>query len=564
MTYQILFKPENKKIKIEESLSILEAALKNGIHINAQCQSKGVCGKCKIILKEGIVNENEKALELLTKEERKNNYHIACLTYPKSDIVVEVPEEARLSDHQIISSEVKIEKKKKVKKFAGAAIDIGTTTVSAYLIDLKTREIVDSASMFNKQITYGADVLSRIEYSKKEHGLEQLNKAVIDTINELLAKLFVPENFESGNADLKYLGKIVISGNTTMTYLLIKRNPEEIQKNIQIDAFRQPYYLKAQKFGINAGRTTDLYITPGVGSYVGGDIIADIIATGIHKSEDVSLLIDVGTNGEIVLGNKEWLMVSSTSAGPAFEGTSTKCGMRATSGAIDKVEINKNDDFDVHYRVLNNTKPRGICGSGFIHLIPELFLNNIIDYKGKFAKEVIEKSELVKIRKTKVIDDLGNEIDAKLPEFIVACGNETSTGHDISINEKDIENIIMTKAAIYAGVSTMTKVGISLDEVSKVYIAGGFGYYMNIEKSIILGLLPDIDKDKFEFIGNGSLKGASMILNSNEKKKEAEDVANNATYFDFSTDALGEFTEEYMKAMFIPHQDPDRFPSVVH
>ena len=231
MRYKIKFEPENKEAEIKNNETILEAALKNGIHINAQCQGKGVCGKCKIILKEGIVSEKETAKELLTPGEKNNNYHIACLTYPKSDLVVDIPTESQLSDHQIVSSEVKIEKnKKKVKKFAGVAIDIGTTTVSAYLIDLKTGEIIDKHSIFNKQITYGGDVLSRIEYSKKEHGPEQLNKAIIETINHLIEKLFIPENFESGKSDLKYLGKIVVSGNTTMIYLLIKRNPEEIQK----------------------------------------------------------------------------------------------------------------------------------------------------------------------------------------------------------------------------------------------------------------------------------------------------------------------------------------------
>ncbi|ODS38934.1 hypothetical protein BEH94_06365 [Candidatus Altiarchaeales archaeon WOR_SM1_SCG] len=254
MEYKIKFEPENREVEIRNNETILEAALKNGIHINAQCQGKGVCGKCKIILKEGIVNEKETAKELLTLVEKNNYYHIACLTYPESDLVVEVPKEAQLSDHQIISSEVKIEKKDKVKKFAGVAVDIGTTTVSAYLIDLRTGEIVESASVFNKQITYGADVLSRIEYSKKEHGLERLNKAIIETINELIEKLFVPGNFESGDADLKFLGKMVVSGNTTMTYFLIKRNPEEIQKNIQIDAFKQSYYLKAQKLGISCSQ----------------------------------------------------------------------------------------------------------------------------------------------------------------------------------------------------------------------------------------------------------------------------------------------------------------------
>ena len=568
MEYKVKFKPENREVRIKDNETILEAALKNGIHINATCQGKGVCGKCKLILKQGIVKEKEKADELLTEEEIEKNYHIACLTYPKSDLVFEIPDESRLSEHQIVNTELYIgEKKNRVKKFAGIAIDIGTTTVSAQLIDLKSGEVVDKHSIFNKQITYGGDVLSRIEYAKKEHGLEQLNNAVVWTINKLIEKLFIPENFESGNADLKYLGKIVVSGNTTMIYLLIKRNPGEIQKNVQIPEFRHPYYLKAKKLRVNSGKTTDLYITPGIGSYVGGDVVADIIATGIHKQKQICLIIDVGTNGEIALGNKEWLMVASTSAGPAFEGTSTACGMRATTGAIDKIEISQiknkwNVDFDVRYGVLGNAKPAGICGSGFIHLIPELFLNNIIDYKGKFIKSFIEKSSRIRVRTAELSDDPGNKMEMETLEFIIAYADETSTGRIISITEKDIENIIMTKAAIYAGASTMTKVGISLDEIEKVYIAGGFGYYMDIEKSIILGLLPDIDRDKFKFIGNGSLEGSHRILTSDERKREAEDVAKKATYFDLSTAALGEFTEEYMKAMFIPHQDPDRFPSV--
>ena len=551
--YKIRFYHGNKEAGVSENETILEAALRNGVHINSSCHGKGVCGKCKIILKGGEVSVREEAGKLLTDDDRRNGYHIACLTYPKSDLTVEIPEESRLSEHQIVN-EIKIQRtENKVHKFAGVAVDVGTTTVSAYLIDLKTGNVVDGHSLFNKQITYGEDVLTRIEYSKKENGMEDLNSAVIKTINKLIEKLFDDENFESKKADIKYLAKMVISGNTTMTYLLIKRNPAEIQRNVQIEDFRQSYSFKAKKLGITASQTTDLYITPGVGSYVGGDIVADIIATGIHKSDETCLIIDVGTNGELVLGNKDWLISASTSAGPAFEGTSTKFGMRATSGAIDKIKIEReNGDFNVHYSVINNDKPGGICGSGLIHLIPELFLNKIIDYKGKFIKN----SD--KVRKSSRFKTGVDEI----PEFVIAFANETSIKRDIIITEKDIENIIMTKAAIYAGVSTMTKVGVPLGDISRVYIAGGFGYHMDIEKSIILGLLPDIDVNKFEFIGNGSVKGSHMILISDEKRKEAEEVAKKATYFDLSTDALGEFTGEYINAMFIPHRNPDRFLSV--
>ncbi|ODS40263.1 MAG: hypothetical protein A7315_09145 [Candidatus Altiarchaeales archaeon WOR_SM1_79] len=539
--YKIKFLPEDKDCEIKGDDSILETAVKNGIHINASCQGKGICGKCKIILKEGAVEQRERALEFLTKEELNKGYYIACLTYPKDDIEILIPPESRLSEHQMVE-DIKFEKKEKVKNFAGIAIDIGTTTVAAYLVDLQTGNIVDTASSFNKQMSYGEDVLSRIEYSKKESGLEKLNTVVIETINKLIEKLIIRENFEN-EANINRISKIAVSGNTTMTYLLTKRDPHVIQKNIQIDDFKRSYYLKAKKLGIRSSRTTDLYITPGIGSYVGGDIIADIIACDMHNSDEVCLMIDVGTNGEIALGNREWLLVASTSAGPAFEGPSTKYGMRATAGAIDNVTI---EGDDVRYGVINNDKPRGICGSGLIHLISELFLNEIIDYKGKF------------IIKNKRIKTGGNGI----PEFVVVFGDETDIGGDIVITEKDIENVIMTKAAIYAGAATLTKVGVSLDEVRKVYIAGGFGYHMDIEKSIVLGLLPDLDVDKFEFIGNGSAKGSCLILTNNEKRKEAEEIAKKATYFDLSTDALGEFTEEYMSAMFIPHQDLDRFPSV--
>jgi len=270
---------------------------------------------------------------------------------------------------------------------------------------------------------------------------------------------------------------------------------------------------------------------PGISGYVGGDIVGDILTSGMNNSAGISMLIDIGTNGEIVLGNKDWLVTCSTSAGPAFEGGSVSCGIRAGIGAIERIEIK---DGVLHYATIGNEKPIGICGSGLIDLVAQLFIHGLLNHEGRFTGES--------------------------REYTVVPKEESGTGGDIVLTESDVENIILSKAALYAGAASLTKIGIPFHELENIYIAGDFGYHLNMENAIAIGLLPDIPEKGYRFIGNGSLKGALLALTDEEKRKEADRIAAKATYIDLSTDKG--FGKEYMDALFLPHKDQTRFPNV--
>ena len=561
MEYLIEFYPDNKKIRIDDSHSILDALTELGIHITSLCNGQSTCGKCRVIVGEGKVKTGD--TKLLTKKEREDNYYLACKTYPCSDLKVIIPDESTIGEHKILEHAQGIKKEALGSKSAGIAVDIGTTTVVAYLVDLENNKIVDSVSGYNKQMIHGGDVLTRINYAG-EYGVEKLSRLIVETINGLIETLMK----ERSGAIIE---KMALAGNTAMTYMLLNKDPTILKKDQDLDEFKDPHRTGADQLGIkSAGGLGDIYTLPGIGSYVGGDIVGDIIASGMHNSEKVSMLIDVGTNGEIVIGNKDWLVTCSTSAGPAFEGGETGCGMRATTGAIEKIKIKKPDGtgdehgakegqgtnkdhgtsngHSVEYATVHSDKPRGICGSGFIDLLAELFLNDILDHNGKFHS-------------TGTGIETGRVRDGEFGrEFLVVSGDETATGKDIVLTEKDIEGIMFSKAAIYAGASTLTTLGVSFGELDRIYVAGGFGYHLDVEKAIVLGLLPDLPKEKFEFIGNGSASGAYLVLTDDEKRKEAEDVARKTTYFDLSGDKT--FNEEYMAALAIPHRDITLFPSV--
>jgi uncharacterized 2Fe-2S/4Fe-4S cluster protein (DUF4445 family) len=527
--YLIEFYPDGKRIRICKGKSILDASVALGIYLTSVCNGSGTCGKCRVIVEEGDVRSEETGL--LTKKERGENYYLACRTYPVSDLKVMIPQESRLGTHQILEHAHGIEKEPLAGKEVGIAVDLGTTTVVAYLVDLSNNKIVDSASAYNKQMIHGEDILTRINYAER-HGVEKLNKLIVETVDGLIEKLTKDRNGIG-------IGEISVAGNTTMTYMLLNKNPGIIKKNLDLEEFKTAYLVDPKKLGIGCGGK--LYSLPGIASYVGGDIVADIISSGMYKSEDVSMLIDVGTNGEIVMGNRDWLVACATSAGPAFEGGEVGCGMRATTGAIEEIKIRENHD--VEYATIHNDKPRGICGSGFIDLIADLFLNRIIDHNGKFS-----------VATDRIRDgEYGSE-------FVVVYGGETATGKDIVITEKDIEGIMLSKAAIYAGASTLTKIGVSFENLERIYVAGGFGYYLDVEKAIVIGLLPDLPGKRFEFIGTGSAKGAYMALIDGGVRGKAEEIARKTTYYDLST--VKDFSEEYMAALYLPHRDEKLFPSV--
>ena len=426
---------------------------------------------------------------------------------------------------------------KKVPQY-GLAVDIGTTTVVVYLVDLADGKLIDAASTYNSQIRFGDDVITRI-VNATEHGeMEKIHRAVISDINELVSVLFLNHGIDKESVDC-----LVVAGNTTMTHLFLNLDPSFIREAPYIPTANTFPLSHAGELGlIRLKRNVPVYSFPCVASYVGGDIVAGVLAARVHRNEELTIFIDIGTNGEIVLGNSEWMMSAACSAGPCFEGSGIKHGMRATSGAIEGVKIDPGT-LDVEIRIIGNdaTLPVGICGSGMIDAIAELFITGILNQKGKLQKE----------RCSRVRDGEDG------PEFVIHYGEKK----DIVLTEPEIENIIRAKAAIYAGFSTLLKeAGLTFDDVRHVYIAGGFGKFLNIERAIMIGLLPEMPRERFRYMGNTSVTGAYLCLLSRKLRAEAEEISRKITYVELSVS--GSFMDEYMSGLFIPHTNIDAFPSV--
>jgi uncharacterized 2Fe-2S/4Fe-4S cluster protein (DUF4445 family) len=338
---------------------------------------------------------------------------------------------------------------------------------------------------------------------------------------------------------------VVLSGNTTMIHLLLGIEPRYIRREPYIPSISSFPILKAGHVGLKVNPTAAVFVMPGPAGYVGGDIVSGLIYTGFHREAPVTLFIDVGTNGEIVLGNNEWLMTASCSAGPAFEGGGIRWGMRAEEGAIEKITIDP-DTLAPTFSVVGEVPPRGICGSGMIDLLSEMFLTGIIQPTGKFN-----------------VDDDHPRItkDGDETAYILAYAHETSVDKDILFLESDIDNLIRSKGAVYAGFRVLlNQTGMDFSMIDRLIITGGFGQYLDLEKAVTIGLLPDIDRSKFQYLGNSSIGGAYMALLSKTYRKEAIDISNRMTYVDFSSN--NQFMDEFTSAMFIPHTDLNAFPSV--
>jgi uncharacterized 2Fe-2S/4Fe-4S cluster protein (DUF4445 family) len=422
------------------------------------------------------------------------------------------------------------------------AVDIGTTSNVVYLVDLSTGQFIDSASAYNAQISCGEDIISRILYAKKEGGLEHLQRLVVGTINELLQQLAERNNFDPSE-----IYAMTVAGNTTMIHLLLALDPAFIRLEPYIPTVTHPLPVRASELGIHICPEATVDCLPGVGAYVGADITAGVLSSGMSKTEKLTLFIDIGTNGEIVLGNADWLISCACSAGPAFEGAGVRSGMRATVGAIEEVWINA-DTYEPKYSVIGDVPPRGICGSGLISLLGEMFVTGVIDKSGRLNRTLDTK----RIR----LGELG-------PEYVVAWAKETrQQKEDIVITEVDISNLIRAKGAIYAGFSVLTtSVGIALADVEEVLIGGAFGKYIDIEKAVQIGLLPDMPWERFKYLGNTSVLGAFIALLCREGRREVIEIGKKMTYLELSAD--NRFMEEFTSALFLPHTDTTAFPSVM-
>jgi uncharacterized 2Fe-2S/4Fe-4S cluster protein (DUF4445 family) len=426
----------------------------------------------------------------------------------------------------------------------GAAIDIGTTTVTVWLVDLITGQVVAQVAQYNQQIARGEDVVSRIVFAGKNGGGDQLRNLVLETINELLDQACkrVKAEVPVKTADIL---KAVVVGNSTMIHLLLGLPAENIRTMPFITAVNHIPSLTGREVGLAIHPDGTVDCLPGVASYVGADISAGVLSSGMHETEKVTLFMDVGTNGEIVLGSREWLVTCACSAGPAFEGAGVIHGMRATKGAIEDIWIN-GETQKPSFRVIGGVKPRGLCGSGLIALLAEMFLTGVIDKSGNFNSSL----GTPRIRQ----GEHGWE-------YVIAWQAETSLGSDLVITHVDVDNLLRAKAAIYAGFTILAdSVGIPLEWVEQVLIGGSFGKYINVEKAIQIGLLPDLPWERFQFLGNTAVRGAYHALLDQQARLQVREIASRMTYIELSAD--NNFYEAFMSALFLPHTDLSRFPTV--
>ncbi len=422
----------------------------------------------------------------------------------------------------------------------GLAIDIGTTSNVVYLVDLITGDVVQQAADYNGQIKRGEDVISRIIYASKGDGLQELQSLVLGTLNKLIGRVCRRQGI-----DPTEVHKAVVAGNSTMIHLFLALPPQSIRLEPYVTTVNQVPTMRAVEIGLAINPEATVDCLPGVASYVGADITAGVVSSGMTNVGDITLFIDVGTNGEMVLGDGSWLITCACSAGPAFEGAGVVDGMRATRGAIEEVWIN-GTTYEPTYRVIGGGKPRGICGSGLISLLAEMFITGVVDKSGNFNHTL----DTPRIRQ-------GEHGD----EYVVAWASETDHGRDIVITRPDIDNLLRAKAAIYAGFASLAQsVGVSMSDVSQMFIGGAFGQYLNVEKSVQIGLLPDMPWDKFHFLGNTSIRGAYMALLRRDYRAEIEAAASRMTYLELSADNT--FYEHFTSALFLPHTDISLFPSV--
>ena len=458
--------------------------------------------------------------------------------------LVQTRMESQLGEYQLRGSRrpklINLEPGDTAQEHFSIVMDIGTTSVWGQLLDLNKRQTLAEASDYNPQIRYGDDVISRIVHSQRPGGLKQLQESVVGTINGIIRELAA-----QSRVNLSRVSHMTAAGNTIMTHLLLGLDPKYIREfpYTPVANFIPP--VRASNLGIEVGEHVHLYTFPSVASYVGGDIVSGVLGSGIYQRKPLTLYIDIGTNGEIVVGNSEWLVTAACSAGPAFEGGGIKHGMRATSGAIEDFRIHP-QTLDPMLLTIGMVKPKGICGSGLINMVAELLEAEVLSPNGKF------NTDLPSPRIRPGPDGM---------EYVLAYRGETATGADIVLTEVDIDNLMRAKAAMYAGyVTLLQSVGLSMGNVEQVVIAGAFGSFIDVERAITIGLLPELPLDRFLFIGNGSLLGARLISFCNEVLDDGERISRMMTNIELS-ESPG-FMNNYVAAMFLPHTNSAEFPGV--
>ncbi|HUS71476.1 MAG TPA: ASKHA domain-containing protein [Sedimentisphaerales bacterium] len=431
---------------------------------------------------------------------------------------------------------IEVEPIKRWKTNYAVAVDLGTTTVVAHLLDLTNAKTMDTEATYNSQINFGEDYIRRIIYAEENNAFDEMQNRIVHDVNNLIVTLAARQK-----VDLHEITAVICAGNTAMVHFLLNLDPTRIRREPYVASAGFVPPIRAAEAGIQINKRGLLYCLPSVAAYVGSDIVAGVLTTRIYTKKEVSLFVDIGTNGEVVLGNRDWLVCASSSAGPAFEGSGVKHGMRAGAGAIEKLNIAP--DGSIEFKTIGNTHPAGICGSGLLDTIAELFINGIIDRTGRFKTNG---------------DARLTEGDEGLQFQLVPAANDHQ---EIVINQADIDNLVRSKAGVFAAIrvlmnSTQTKT----EDIDAIYIAGGFGNFMNVQQAVTVGMLPDVPVDKIQFVGNTSIAGAKTVLLSRKALETAEKIAKSMTYFDLMSHPG--YMDEFTRANFLPHTDLSLFPSV--
>jgi len=422
----------------------------------------------------------------------------------------------------------------------GLAVDLGTSMIAVRLLDLVTGEVKEETSFLNPQIQVGPDILTRIHFAGQEGGLQILQLSLIERLNQEIHSLAERNGISTNNI----LGAAV-AGNTTMTHFFLGLDPYWICREPYIPVLNRPGLIRASELGLGIHGQGAVFVFPNAGSYFGGDLIAGILASGMNQQEEVSILVDVGTNAEVVLGNREWLVACAGAAGPALEGGVASMGMMAGPGVIDRVLIDPaTGEFQV--RTIDNLPPVGICGSGMIDLVAQLYLAGMIDIRGKYVPEKCSE-------RIQTIDGVKH--------LFVVFSKDSGTGEALTLSQVEIDALMRSKAAMHTILTTMIRM-IHLDwkDFRRFYVAGTFGSYINPRSAIVLGMLPDLPLDAYEALGNTSLAGATMALLSLRKRKEVDEIRNRVTYVEMNVNQ--EFMNQFSAAKFIPHTDRSLFPTV--
>lgn len=553
--FNITFRiPDKNDVKVtaESGQNILDLAQSVGVAIDAPCAGNGTCGKCRVIVSSGVV-DSVKNIHL-PEEDFAEGWRLACQSTVNGDALILVPSEAgdfrkgiQTADLSSVEEMARYQEQiatifkagipqGRNQNGYGIAVDIGTTTVAAVLLDINSGEILAKESMGNGQIRYGADVINRIINQQKPGGVERLRKAVREeTLIPLIQDLCMQAGIEP-----QQIKMMVISGNTTMEHLFVGANGNSIRLEPYIPEFLELHGQTAADVGLPIDAEAPVIFSPNVGSYFGGDLTAGALASMLWNSDQMTLFLDLGTNGEIIFGNRDYMLCCACSAGPAFEGGDISSGMRATKGAISACSIDP-ETMEPSYEVIGEGKPAGLCGSGLIDLVASLFESGIISPKGKFIQEG------PRIRRY----DGG-------AEYIVAFAEETDIGRDITITETDLDNFIRAKGAIFSAIrSLLESVDMSTDAIERVIIAGGIGSGINIQNAITIGMLPPLPIEAYSYIGNSSLTGSCAMLLSDAAEEKVFDLAHNMTYIELSTHPG--YMEEFVAACFLPHTNAHLF-----